>query len=143
MSAQERARLNSIYTRAEGGIARALPIRAAAQGGRACGRSAAYAVPPFPLSSPCHAYRRAVSAPDPQAIEWLGRFRPAQPSGGAAQPFSPTGPMKVLVIEDEKKLAEYLRLALTEHNYVVDVAMDGSAACIWLAKASTTSSCLM
>ena len=32
--------------------------------------------------------------------------------------------MKVLVIEDEKKLAEYLRLALTEHNYVVDVAMD-------------------
>ena len=46
--------------------------------------------------------------------------------------------MKVLVIEDEKKLAEYLRLALTEHNYVVDVAMDGSAACIWLAKASTT-----
>ena len=98
---------------------------------------------PFPLSSPCHAYRRAVSAPDPQAIEWLGRFRPAQPSGGAAQPFSPTGPMKVLVIEDEKKLAEYLRLALTEHNYVVDVAMDGSAACIWLAKASTTSSCLM
>ncbi|MBP6706271.1 MAG: heavy metal response regulator transcription factor [Achromobacter sp.] len=33
--------------------------------------------------------------------------------------------MKVLVIEDEKKLAEYLRLALTEHNYVVDVAMDG------------------
>ena len=43
MSAQERARLNSIYTRAEGGIARALPIRAAAQGGR----GAAYAVPPF------------------------------------------------------------------------------------------------
>jgi len=33
--------------------------------------------------------------------------------------------MKVLVIEDEKKLAEYLRRALTEHNYVVDVAQDG------------------
>ena len=33
--------------------------------------------------------------------------------------------MKILVIEDEKKLAEYLRRALTEHNYVVDVAMDG------------------
>ena len=32
--------------------------------------------------------------------------------------------MKILVIEDEKKLAEYLRRALTEHNYVVDVAMD-------------------
>ena len=47
---------------------------------------------PFPLSSPCHAYRRAVSAPDPQAIEWLGRFRPAQPGGGAAQPFFIHGP---------------------------------------------------
>ena len=46
MSAQERARLNSIYTRAEGGIARALPIRAAAQGGPPAG-GAAYAVPPF------------------------------------------------------------------------------------------------
>lgn len=33
--------------------------------------------------------------------------------------------MKILVIEDEKKLAEYVRRALTEHNYVVDVAMDG------------------
>ncbi len=33
--------------------------------------------------------------------------------------------MKVLVIEDEKKLAEYLRRALTEHNYIVDVASDG------------------
>ncbi|WYX13636.1 heavy metal response regulator transcription factor [Achromobacter xylosoxidans] len=32
--------------------------------------------------------------------------------------------MKILVIEDEK-LAEYLRRALTEHSYVVDVAMDG------------------
>lgn len=33
--------------------------------------------------------------------------------------------MKVLVVEDEKKLAEYLRRALTEHNYVVDVAHEG------------------
>ena len=33
--------------------------------------------------------------------------------------------MKVLVVEDEKKLAEYLRRALTEHNYVVDVACEG------------------
>ncbi|WP_454688203.1 heavy metal response regulator transcription factor [Achromobacter aloeverae] len=33
--------------------------------------------------------------------------------------------MKVLVVEDEKKLAEYVRRALTEHNYVVDVAADG------------------
>ncbi|MBU4610335.1 heavy metal response regulator transcription factor [Achromobacter sp. GG226] len=33
--------------------------------------------------------------------------------------------MKLLVIEDEKKLAEYLRRALVEQNYVVDVAADG------------------
>lgn len=33
--------------------------------------------------------------------------------------------MKVLVIEDEKKLADYLRRALVEHNYVVDVAGEG------------------
>ncbi|MDH1182099.1 heavy metal response regulator transcription factor [Achromobacter mucicolens] len=33
--------------------------------------------------------------------------------------------MKILVIEDERKLAEYLRRALSEHNYVVDVATDG------------------
>ena len=45
MSAQERARLNSIYTRAEGGIARALPIRAPPKAAPAGG--AAYAVPPF------------------------------------------------------------------------------------------------
>ncbi|CAM3886175.1 MULTISPECIES: heavy metal response regulator transcription factor [Bordetella] len=35
--------------------------------------------------------------------------------------------MKVLVIEDEKKLAEYLRRALSDHNYIVDVAADGLA----------------
>ncbi|MBO1112178.1 heavy metal response regulator transcription factor [Bordetella petrii] len=33
--------------------------------------------------------------------------------------------MKILVIEDERKLAEYLKRALSEHNYVVDIAMDG------------------
>lgn len=33
--------------------------------------------------------------------------------------------MKILVVEDEPKLAEYLRKALTENNYVVDVAHDG------------------
>lgn len=33
--------------------------------------------------------------------------------------------MKVLVVEDERKLADYLRRALTEHGYVVDVAGDG------------------
>ncbi len=33
--------------------------------------------------------------------------------------------LKILIIEDERKLAEYLRQALSEHNYVVDVATDG------------------
>ncbi|MDR0635331.1 MAG: heavy metal response regulator transcription factor [Azoarcus sp.] len=33
--------------------------------------------------------------------------------------------MKILVVEDEPKLAEYLRKALTENSYVVDVAHDG------------------
>ncbi|KAG1448072.1 hypothetical protein G6F57_016932 [Rhizopus arrhizus] len=33
--------------------------------------------------------------------------------------------MKILVVEDERKLAEYLKRALSEHNYVVDVASDG------------------
>lgn len=33
--------------------------------------------------------------------------------------------MRVLVIEDERKLADYLKRALSEHNYVVDVAYDG------------------
>ncbi|MBW7902559.1 MAG: heavy metal response regulator transcription factor [Rhodocyclaceae bacterium] len=33
--------------------------------------------------------------------------------------------MKILVVEDEPKLAEYLRKALSENSYVVDVARDG------------------
>lgn len=33
--------------------------------------------------------------------------------------------MRVLVIEDEQKTADYLRKGLTEHGYVVDVARDG------------------
>lgn len=33
--------------------------------------------------------------------------------------------MKILVIEDEPRLAEYLRKALSESSYVVDVAHDG------------------
>lgn len=33
--------------------------------------------------------------------------------------------MKILVVEDEPKLAEYLRKALTESSYIVDVALDG------------------
>lgn len=33
--------------------------------------------------------------------------------------------MRVLIIEDERKLADYLCKGLTENNYVVDVARDG------------------
>ncbi|TKR53377.1 response regulator [Allopusillimonas ginsengisoli] len=33
--------------------------------------------------------------------------------------------MKILVIEDEYKLAEYLKRALTEHNHIVDIAHEG------------------
>ena len=33
--------------------------------------------------------------------------------------------MKLLVVEDEVKLAEYLRKGLTESGYVVDVAHNG------------------
>ncbi|CAB3627832.1 response regulator [Achromobacter sp. K91] len=33
--------------------------------------------------------------------------------------------MRILLIEDERKLADYVRKGLTEHNYVVDIARDG------------------
>lgn len=33
--------------------------------------------------------------------------------------------MRILVIEDERKLADYLKKALSEHNYVVDIVSDG------------------
>ena len=33
--------------------------------------------------------------------------------------------MRILVIEDERKLADYLRKGLTECGYVVDLARDG------------------
>lgn len=33
--------------------------------------------------------------------------------------------MRILVVEDERKLADYLHKGLTEHSYVVDVARDG------------------
>lgn len=33
--------------------------------------------------------------------------------------------MKILVIEDEYKVAEYLKRALTEHNHIVDIAHEG------------------
>lgn len=34
-------------------------------------------------------------------------------------------PMRILIVEDEEKLANYLRKGLTEQGYVVDVAHDG------------------
>jgi len=34
--------------------------------------------------------------------------------------------MRILVIEDERKLAHYLQKGLAEHNYVVDVSLDGA-----------------
>lgn len=33
--------------------------------------------------------------------------------------------MRVLIIEDEEKTADYLRRGLTEQGYTVDVARDG------------------
>ncbi|MCX5563748.1 heavy metal response regulator transcription factor [Alcaligenes phenolicus] len=33
--------------------------------------------------------------------------------------------MKILLIEDEKKLVETLRMSLTENGYITDIAMDG------------------
>ena len=33
--------------------------------------------------------------------------------------------MRILLIEDERKLADYVRKGLTEQNYVVDIARDG------------------
>src|SRR5499433_3807831 len=42
--------------------------------------------------------------------------------------------MKVLIIEDERKTAAYLRKGLTENGFVVDVAADGAGG---LAQAST------
>ena len=47
--------------------------------------------------------------------------------------------MKILVVEDERKLAEYLKRALSEHNYVVDVASDGVSECTLPERLSTTS----
>jgi two-component system copper resistance phosphate regulon response regulator CusR len=33
--------------------------------------------------------------------------------------------MRILVVEDERKLADYLHKGLSEHSFVVDVARDG------------------
>ena len=44
--------------------------------------------------------------------------------------FFENGSMKILLIEDEVKLAEYLRKGLGEAGYVVDVAQNGVACTI-------------
>ena len=39
--------------------------------------------------------------------------------------------MRVLVVEDEHKIADFIRKGLTEHGYAVDVAFDGEEALDW------------
>ncbi len=39
--------------------------------------------------------------------------------------------MRVLIIEDEEKTADYLHRGLTEQGYTVDVAPDGIEGCTW------------
>jgi heavy metal response regulator len=43
--------------------------------------------------------------------------------------------MRVLVVEDEKKIADFIRRGLSEHGYAVDVACDGEEALDWPAVA--------
>ncbi|SAI65460.1 two-component response regulator [Bordetella ansorpii] len=45
----------------------------------------------------------------------------------AAVAGSTNDQMKILVIDDEKKLAETLRRSLTENGYFVDIALDGAS----------------
>jgi len=40
--------------------------------------------------------------------------------------------VRVLLVEDEKRIAEFIRNGLTEHGYAVDVAPDGGEALDWL-----------
>jgi DNA-binding response OmpR family regulator len=44
--------------------------------------------------------------------------------------------MRVLVVEDEKRIARFLKKGLEEESYAVDVASDGPAALDWIAGAS-------
>jgi DNA-binding response OmpR family regulator len=43
--------------------------------------------------------------------------------------------MRILVVEDEAKIADFIRAGLTEHGYAVDVAYDGEEALDWPAVA--------
>jgi DNA-binding response OmpR family regulator len=39
--------------------------------------------------------------------------------------------MRVLVVEDETQIADFVARGLTEHGYAVDVASDGDEALEW------------
>ncbi len=39
--------------------------------------------------------------------------------------------MHVLLVEDEKRIADFIRKGLSEHGYAVDVAYDGEEALLW------------
>ena len=43
--------------------------------------------------------------------------------------------MRVLLVEDEARIADFIRKGLTEHGYAVDVACDGEEALDWPAVA--------
>jgi DNA-binding response OmpR family regulator len=43
--------------------------------------------------------------------------------------------MRILVVEDEKRIARFLKKGLEEENYAVDVATDGPSALDWVAEA--------
>ena len=44
--------------------------------------------------------------------------------------------MRVLVVEDEKRIARFLKQGLEEESYAVDVAPDGPSALDWVAGAN-------
>src|SRR5262249_6055219 len=55
----------------------------------------------------------------PAAAVW-----PCAPRGGRGRPRQEL-PVRILVVEDEKKTAAYLRRGLTENGFAVDVAAQG------------------
>jgi CheY-like chemotaxis protein len=61
-------------------------------------------------------------------------------AGGAAA-IIPT-PMRILVVEDEPKVASFVRRALEGEHHAVDVASDGAAGLAQAVAGPTTSSCL-
>ena len=45
--------------------------------------------------------------------------------------------MRILVVEDEKKVASFIKRGLEEEGYAVDVAADGEEAWLWAGSMST------